>query len=336
MIFTAEKQRVRKTKSESKLSDEKRIQKLQKLKVLKEKLTELESQKEEQSKQSDTIQKHLKKKERIKTDKDDQYLGEIDAELSNLESELAKEIDGKELKKMQILRKEKEKIHDRSETIERISQTELDNKLSKEEMAEVDAELEKLEKQMELEQNKAAVIVSLFDQLCEEHNWLKEPQYGFMYSMPNKKKNKEDFESWRDDWSKVLFDYAKIASDHIIYSKELLSEKPWSDFKDRTNAIQEISEKLIKKKIAEWLGKKKERLRIYWRSLETWADAIISWVHRDAITEIILINDIRESGEDFSSLPEEDLIKIFKIIEKMGRGEIHKLKDGQVAITIEF
>lgn len=342
MINTAEKVRVRKKKSASKTSDTERIQKLKRLAKLKEKLLQLEEKSIEQSgdKQS-TLEKPIEQSgdisQKSKTtgiDEDKEIdLEHLNAELSDLETKLAKELSDGDLSNSliddKLVEAEFEKFRVISEKKDKI-------KLSQTQITEIDAELEKLEAEIDLEQKKAAVIVSIFDQLCEEHEWLKEPQYGFMYSMPDKKKNKKDYKSWRDDWSNVLFDYSRIASKHIIYSKKLLSEKPWSDLKDRTDTIQEISDSLVKKKVAEWLGKKKEKLRVYWKSLAFWADNIVDWAKENAFTEPIFITDIKEADEDFSTLPDEDILKIFKLIAKQGKGEKFKLDDDQITLLIKF
>jgi len=248
-----------------------------------------------------------------------------------LESKIAEDIS---IEKIDNLVQSEKVIVEESEKIKNLAKIAEVPSLTKRDLKDIDNELEKLEAEIDLEQKKAAIIISIFDQLSEEHEWVKEPQYGFMYSMPDKKTQKRDFESWIDVWSKVLFDYARIASDHIIYSKTLLSEKPWSDFKDRTTAIQEITNNLVKQKVAEWLGKKKEKLRIYWLSLEEWADKIVLWAHEIAFTEPIFITDIKEAEQDFSSLPDEDIIKTFNIIAKQGRGTKIKLENDVIAIQI--
>ena len=69
----------------------------------------------------------------------------------------------------------------------------------------------------------------------------------------------------------------KLLQNILFTQKNYLSEKPWAEFKDRTNVIQELADGLIKQKVAEFLDKKKERLRIYWKSLESWADSIVEW-----------------------------------------------------------
>ncbi len=99
--------------------------------------------------------------------------------------------------------------------------------------------------------------------------------------------------------------------------------------------IQELADGLIKQKVAEFLDKKKERLRIYWKSLESWADSIVAWAKDIAFLEPIFIEDIREANQDFSTLPESDITKIFNIIAKQGHADMVKVDD-KYAIKIKF
>ena len=324
VLITAEIEKKKPEKQKTSQLDDERVEKLKKLRLLKEKLAQIEHQGEK-----DSPPKVIDVKELAKETENTQTQ-EMHSELTDLESDIAQEISRPKVEDddEKLITSTINKLAGVPEDVGQIELTEAD-------MASIDQEIQKLEEEIELEQTKAAVIVSIFDQLCEEYTWLKEPAYGFMYSMPNKKKNKKDYESWLDDWSRVLFDYAQIAAKHIIYTKEMLSEKPWADFKDRTNVIQEIADGLIKQKVAEFLDKKKERLRVYWKSLESWADSIVDWAKEIAFTEPIFIEDIREANQEFSTLPDEDINKIFNIIAK--RGQADKVKvENKYAIQIKF
>ncbi len=322
--ITAEIEKKKPEKQKTSQLDEDRAAKLEKLRLLKEKLAKIEKL-EEVSNQENVIDIKL-----LANESEELPTGQIEHELTELESNIAQELT------LTPDLESDEKII--SSTLNKLAGVKKDIgeiELTDADLASIDKEIQKLEEEIELEQTKAAVVVSVFDRLCEEYTWLKEPAYGFMYSMPNKKKNKKDFESWLDDWSKVLFDYAQIAAKHIIYTKELLSDKPWSDFKDRTIVIQELADGLIRQKVAEFLDKKKERLRIYWKSLEAWADLIVKWAVDIAFLEPIFIEDIREANQEFSTLPEDDINKIFNIIAKQGKADKVKIDD-KFAIKIKF
>ena len=157
-----------------------------------------------------------------------------------------------------------------------------------------------------------------------------------MFSLPNKKIDLKDYESWKSEWSKVLFDYARYAILHILYLRKLESEKPFSNFDNRNSALKELAEELVNKEQAEWLSKSKEKLRVYWKSLDNWAEEIYDWAMEISPLEPILLFEIRESNKDFNTLPHNDIIKIFKMLEKDKRGKIIKLDDGQLSFKIKI
>jgi hypothetical protein len=158
-----------------------------------------------------------------------------------------------------------------------------------------------------------------------------------MYSVPNKKKDPSDYESWRVEWGKVMFDFAKYAILHIIYLREVISEKPFSNFRNRQEAVKEIAEELVSQQQASYISKKKEKLRVYWKSLEFWAHNLYDWAIDIGKLEPILMFEIRESNQNgLSNLPKDDLEEVFRILSKSDRGSIVKTDDGQFAFKIKL
>jgi len=179
--------------------------------------------------------------------------------------------------------------------------------------------------------------LNAYENLIEAYPWLEEERKKFMYSMPDNNRQKNDYISWKTEWAKVLFDYARFAVIHIIYVRELNSEKPFSNFTNREQYIIEIVEELINQKQAKWLSKKKNKVRVYWKTLEVWSDEIYNWAYENGKIEPILIYEIREAKQqDFSNLPLEDLEEIFKILAKNRRAKVMKLEDGQLAFKIKL
>lgn len=203
----------------------------------------------------------------------------------------------------------------------------------------VDQELAALELEIAEEEKIIIIEKTPIEKLVEIHEWITQAQYGFMFVIPNKKKNKQDYESWKEEWSQVLFDYAKVGKFHVLYMKRLLTEEPFNKFDNRKKAIQDFAERLVEKDLAEWTGdkpKKKEELRIYWKSLSEWQDIIVKWAENNAILELILIPEIRKLKEDFANLPEEDLRKIFKQIEKDDKGQMVEIENNQFGIKFKL
>lgn len=211
---------------------------------------------------------------------------------------------------------------------------EVDIKAYEQNAEEVEQELKLIEREIVGEKGVISKEVSTYELLVNDYPWLEEKRYIFMYTLPNKKQDLKDFESWKKEWSKVLFDYARYAILHILYLRQLESQKPFSKFEDRAEALKEIAEELVEREQAEWLSKSKEKLRVYWKSLDNWAQEIYEWAVEISPLEPILIFEIRESNKEFSNLPKKDIIKIFKMLEKDKKGVIIKAENGQISFKI--
>ena len=232
-----------------------------------------------------------------------------------------------------------EEIEERLNKIEDILTSklgEIDQKVYEQNAAQIEIELREIELEIIKEREAVTQEISTYELLLNDYPWLEEKRYIFMYSIPNRKTDLKDYESWKNEWSKVLFDYARYAILHILYLRQTGSEKPFSNFEDRKQALEEIAEELINKEQAEWLSKSKEKLRVYWKSLDNWAEDIYEWAMEISPLEPILVFEIRESNRAFSKLPNDDIIKIFKMLEKDNRGRIIRLDDGQVSFKIKI
>lgn len=200
----------------------------------------------------------------------------------------------------------------------------------------VESQLQVLEEEIVGEKGLIEKEFSPYEKLLNEYPWLEETRYEFMYTIPHKKKEKNDYESWKGEWAKVLYDYARYAILHVIYLSNLYNEKPFSNFSNRTDAIKTIAEELIDQDLAEWLSRKKDQLRIYWKTLDAWGDEIYHWAIENGKLEPILLFELREANEEFSNLPKEDIEEIFKILEKGDKGSIIKMDDGDLAFKAKF
>jgi hypothetical protein len=202
---------------------------------------------------------------------------------------------------------------------------------------EIDREMAALEKELAAETK--VIVITAYEKLVAIHDWLDAPQYGFMYSIPNSKKARQDFESWQEEWSQVLLDYAHVGLLHILYPKRMLTEKPFNKFTNRKHAIEIIAQVLVEKDLAEWTGdkpKKKEALRVYWKSLEEWVAIIEKWAQTNALFEVVMLPDIRKAETEFANLPEEDLRQIFKKIQQNQKGTMVELENNQFGIKFRL
>jgi len=280
--------------------------------------------KEKPERELDGLRKELA---RLKELKKQQELKEIEVEAGIIASEVIQE------------GLPSEEIEERLNKIEDILTSklgEIDQKTYEQNAAQIEIELREIELEIVKEREAVTKEISTYELLLNDYPWLEEKRYIFMYSIPNKKTDLKDYESWKSEWSKVLFDYARYAILHILYLRQSESEKPFSNFEDRKQALEEIAEELINKEQAEWLSKSKEKLRVYWKSLDNWAEEIYDWAMEISPLEPILIFEIRESNRAFSKLPNDDIIKIFKMLERDKRGKIIRLEDDQVSFKIKI
>lgn len=291
----------------------------------KEKLKEaVKDTKEKPERELDGLRKELARLKELKKQKE---LKEIEVEAGKIASEAIYE------------RLPSEEIEERLNKLEDVLTSklgEIDQKTYEQNAAQIEIELREIELEIVKEREAVTKEISTYELLLNDYPWLEEKRYIFMYSIPNKKTDLKDYESWKNEWSKVLFDYARYAILHILYLRQTESTKPFSNFEDRKQALEEIAEELINKEQAEWLSKSKEKLRVYWKSLDNWAEEIYEWVMEISPLEPILIFEIRESNKAFSNLPNDDIIKIFKMLEKDKRGRIIRLDDDQVSFKIKI
>ena len=272
----------------------------------------------------DSLRKELARLKELKKQKE---LKEIEVEAGNIVSEAIQE------------GLPSEEIEERLNKLEDLLTSklgEIDQKTYEQNAAQIEIELREIELEIVKEREAVTQEISTYELLLNDYPWLEEKRYIFMYSIPNKKTDLKDYESWKSEWSKVLFDYARYAILHILYLRQSESEKPFSNFEDRKQALEEIAEELINREQAEWLSKSKEKLRVYWKSLDNWAEEIYDWAMEISPLEPILIFEIRESNKAFSKLPNDDIIKIFKMLEKDKRGTIIRLDDDQVSFKIKI
>ncbi len=283
--------------------------------------------------------KEVPKEVQEKTDRD---LEELRQELARLKH-LKKQKELQEIQEEEISKENKVQVENLEERLNKIEDFlttklgEIDSKAYAQNAEEIEKELHLIEKEIIGEKGVVAKEVSTYELLVNDYPWLEQSRYIFMFSIPNKKKNTSDYESWKAEWSKVLFDYARYAILHILFIRSLHTIKPFSKFENREEAIREIADELVEKKQAEWLSKNKEKLRVYWKTLDNWAEEIYEWAKEISPLEPILIFEIRESNQDFSTLPKEDIEEIFRLLEKENRGKIIILEDGQISfkITVE-
>lgn len=145
-------------------------------------------------------------------------------------------------------------------------------------------------------------------------------RYPWMYDRSSIQSEEEGIE-WFQEWGNFLFDYAKAFLIHIVDLSALVTEPPFTEFKrNREQYLKEIFTFLASKTpLAKWSNKEKTRLRIYWRSLEAWSEALYEYMYLNG-TEIATLIDIKNEGEQiaagFATLPAPDIGQIINLLIK--------------------
>ena len=150
--------------------------------------------------------------------------------------------------------------------------------------------------------------------------WINKP---WMYVTPD---HQQQLDSWCADWSNFIMEYARINIKHIIHIEEERSEHPFNNktAKKRLDReqLETIGDYIVAQEMGLWWDRKKIRLRLYWRTLDEWADIIYEWsikTGRAAGADRVMTHfEIQQAGQAWSSIPQEDLKRIFEIMEKKG------------------
>jgi len=134
----------------------------------------------------------------------------------------------------------------------------------------------------------------------------------WMYSIPDRK---EDIEQWAKEWGDFVLRWGAETLNYYISVSIFVENEPFKWLSERVKALRTIAEYLIRAGVAEWVDKRKTRLKIIWRTIEEWCDLLYEWALETGRLEIDLKSIyIQEADTPFASLPEEDLKKV---IEKM-------------------
>jgi hypothetical protein len=201
--------------------------------------------------------------------------------------------------------------------------------ISPQALSDIENELAKLEEEVATEEE--IEVATIYDKILQLYPWISDPRKAFMYAVPPDPKSK-DFMSWRQEWSRVIFDFARLSILHVVYVKKLMGEQPFANFRERDKALASIADYLVEQKLANYKSKDKEALRIYWKSHQEWADEVYEWASDNALLDPVLKEDLRAADQPFSTLPDEDLDEVIKILKKQKKISQIKLDSGETAV----
>jgi ESCRT-II complex subunit VPS25 len=146
--------------------------------------------------------------------------------------------------------------------------------------------------------------------------WVDKP---WMYVTPELQ---QQLDSWLSDWSNFVLEYARINIMHIINIEEERSKYPFDNKMAKKSLnreqFQKIGDYIVAQEMGLWWDKKKIRLRLYWRTLDEWADIIYEWAIKTGraagAERVMTIYDIQQANQPWSTIPIQDLKRIFEIM----------------------
>jgi len=133
-----------------------------------------------------------------------------------------------------------------------------------------------------------------------------------MYTRP---KNAEASEKWREAWTNFILYFARKENIHVINIMDLKKIEPFS--KLDSNSFKDFVETLLKGKIARY-WKDNENLRIYWRSVEGWAEQVFHTARNQRKIIIKGKKDVISLEPKLASMPREECSKIIGVLVEKG------------------
>ncbi len=138
--------------------------------------------------------------------------------------------------------------------------------------------------------------------------------YPWMYIKP---RNTDLYRSWLQNWGNLLLKWASFHIKHVISIDDLLSTNPYS--KLPAEYLKEIMNYLVEKGFAKWVDK--NRLRIYWKSLEELAEYLYNWALNTGTIYFTPYDLLQEGPDVIKTLPTEDLLQVINILIDSGKAK---------------
>ncbi len=168
---------------------------------------------------------------------------------------------------------------------------------------------EKVEKKESKTENQEIKELSFEDTLPA---WVNKP---WMFVTPKKEAQKD---SWVDSWKLVILDFSKFYTQHIINIYEVRKKHPFTH-KDTKRSLKDdqlvfIIDKMQEEGLAKWLSSKKIRARIYYKTIEQWAEEIYNDLFESGkLVEVLTLQEFKLMNKEWSNLPDADFQEIFKL-----------------------
>lgn len=141
--------------------------------------------------------------------------------------------------------------------------------------------------------------------------WVQKP---WRYMVPE---DPQLHQQWLLTWGDFLFDFARVLNLHIIDLQEVSLVYPFHNAvlrkKLTTQQLILISDFLIEQGKAKWWNDQKNRLRVYWKTLQSNAEDLYEFAFRSGY-DMVTAFDIVKMQQSWSTLPPRDIREVMKIL----------------------
>ncbi|MHA2238715.1 MAG: hypothetical protein ACXAB2_10165 [Candidatus Hodarchaeales archaeon] len=126
-------------------------------------------------------------------------------------------------------------------------------------------------------------------------------------------------EQWLLTWGDFILAFSRVLNLHILDIQEASLVYPFQNglLKKKLSLpqLKAISEYLIEQNKAIWWDSEETRLRIYWRTLKSFAEELFEYSFQNG-HEMVTSYDLIKMNQPWSTLPAKDLYLIMKIMVK--------------------
>lgn len=141
-----------------------------------------------------------------------------------------------------------------------------------------------------------------------EPAWIDQP---WMYSKP---RSPEAIKKWEETWIGYLIQFAEYRNLHVVNVMDLKREELFVRLDQES--FQNIVQELIGLGYGKWWDKKKRMLRIYWRTLDGWAEHIFRVAQEKEKSIIRGVQGLVELEPKLVSMPHEEAREVLDIMVK--------------------
>eukprot|EP01134_Creolimax_fragrantissima_P008157 CFRG8157T1 len=131
-----------------------------------------------------------------------------------------------------------------------------------------------------------------------------------------------------DQWCDLIKSFCQHTNTYELTVTESMNSPVFNnkqiDRKASNDLIQKIIEYMEVSGNAESIDEQRTRFRIYWRSIDEWANMIYNWIERTSQTDIVLtLYEIREGdsseGEEFYGMDDATFRRALDALERVGK-----------------